>query len=211
LPGIHIYNALVSAQRFCDLATMHGHSPPILDKQIRGALACIIRQQDSDAIIIDELPLLRNGRADIAAVNGVMAGYEIKSERDSLARLPSQIPMYEAVFDYCNIVVAPMHLRRARELVPSAWGIFVADSDAGILAIQRRRRAKPNRNIQHGAVLRLLWRPELARLLRSNGIRCEGTSIRRLWTSAEQLSQDVIREAAREALKVRAFPSTAQQ
>jgi hypothetical protein len=176
---------------------MPRHLIPILDKQIRTALSCDIRKRDITATIIDEVPLLRNGRADVAAINGVLSGYEIKSERDSLARLPIQIPMYEAVFDYCSIVVAKRHLRRVRASVPNSWGICVATERDGELLIEQRRKAKVNRGVQRTAIIQLLWKPELARLLREHNVTYEGTSLRALWRAAEQLPRyDSMRRTA---------------
>ncbi len=45
--------------------------------------------EDSDTIILDELRL-RHGaaRIDVALVNGIIHGFELKSEKDTLKRLP---------------------------------------------------------------------------------------------------------------------------
>ena len=45
----------------------------------------------SDTIVLNELGLLQGAcRVDIAVVNGSLHGYEIKSEADTLDRLPYQ-------------------------------------------------------------------------------------------------------------------------
>src|SRR5437773_2095115 len=79
----------------------------MLDGDIRKALVERLNREDPSAAIFHELPLLRGkGRADIAAVNGVLAGYEIKSERDTLRRIVAQRNHYDSVFDVVVIVVA---------------------------------------------------------------------------------------------------------
>jgi len=99
----------------------------LLDQNIREALKRTLREQDSSAAIIDELPLLRGrGRADLAFVNGEMWGFEIKSEADSLVRLGVQADNYESVFEFNTIVAARKHLRLARKKIPTNWGIIEA-------------------------------------------------------------------------------------
>ena len=65
------------------------------DHQIRTALRRHLLQQhidNHDTLILDELGV-RHGtaRIDIVVINGVMHGYEIKSDRDTLNRLPEKI------------------------------------------------------------------------------------------------------------------------
>jgi hypothetical protein len=178
---------------------------PILDKQIRCALTVTLRERDATAAIINELPLLRTGRADVAYVNGVMAGYEIKSEGDTLSRLPLQIPMYEAVFDYCSIVVAPVHLKRARAALPRSWGILLADECEGTVVIRHVRKAAYNRNTQCDALVRLMWKDELVECLRTNGIAAStAESVCYLWQKMAMVPKPRIMLAARTALASRA-------
>jgi hypothetical protein len=185
---------------------MTGLPSPALDKHIRRALAAFIREQHSPVTVIDELPLLRDGRADVAAVNGSLCGYEIKSASDSLARLPRQIPLYEAVFDYCYVVVARRHLHRARTAIPLRWGIFVADECESGVIIRRKRQAKYNGNTSQEALIRLMWKDEIARTLNQNGVRASASQAAwYLWEQMLQLPKDVVRAAARDAISARAF------
>src|SRR5690242_17854466 len=64
------------------------------DRDVRKALKSkLLREHIADprTLVLDELGL-RHGacRVDIAVVNGSMHGYEIKSDSDTLERLPSQ-------------------------------------------------------------------------------------------------------------------------
>ena len=46
-------------------------------------------------MILDELGICRGRvRIDLTVVNGLLHGYEIKSERDTLARLETQADLY---------------------------------------------------------------------------------------------------------------------
>ncbi len=62
------------------------------DAQVRQAFhRSVLRAANecNDTVVIDELGL-KNGivRADIVVLNGKMIGYEIKTDRDTLKRLP---------------------------------------------------------------------------------------------------------------------------
>lgn len=51
--------------------------------------------QDADVVLIEELWLQRGHvRTDIAVVNGLLRGHEIKSDRDNLRRLGTQVQFY---------------------------------------------------------------------------------------------------------------------
>ena len=65
----------------------------------------------------------------MAAVNGVMHGFEIKSDIDSLARLPHQTELYSSVFDKITLVVGATHLYHAFNIIPDWWGVLVARID----------------------------------------------------------------------------------
>ena len=67
-----------------------------------------------DARLVEELGLCKGSvRADIAVVNGILKGYEIKSEKDTIARLKTQASVYSQVFDTVTLVVAERHLKKA--------------------------------------------------------------------------------------------------
>src|SRR4051812_34115152 len=97
----------------------------MLDRDIRPILRDEVKNSLIDAVLFEELPLCRTARADVAAVNCSLRGYEIKSENDTLNRLPLQIPFYDRVFDFSVIVAAEKHLKYARKIVPQHWGITV--------------------------------------------------------------------------------------
>lgn len=113
-----------------------------------------------------------SGRLDVAAINGHIAGYEIKSAADNLARLPRQVDLFSKVTDLMTVVCAPNHRRDAASIVPPWWGIVLAEG--GALTPVRRPRPNPSVNIE--SMLQLLWKHELEAAALSTGIR--GTSRR---------------------------------
>ena len=117
---------------------------------------------DIDTLVIDELGLQHGKcRADIAVINGHLAGYEIKSDDDSLTRLAQQIDAYNAVFDCVTTVVGKRHLVGVERLIPSWWGIMVAGKgQRGAVHFETVRLAKMNLSTDDFSVAQLLWRNE---------------------------------------------------
>jgi hypothetical protein len=86
----------------------------------RLAAACA---HDENTLLVDALGLCRGTvRVDLAIVNGILKGYEIKSERDNLTRLENQASVYSQVFDTVTLVAAERHLMAAKAIVRSWWG-----------------------------------------------------------------------------------------
>src|SRR5690606_14499419 len=80
---------------------------------------------DQSTVIINELDVCAGSAImDIVVVNGEIHGFEIKSERDNLKRLPQQISYYNRVFDRVTLVVSSDHLDKAQEMIPEWWGIY---------------------------------------------------------------------------------------
>src|SRR3984893_8900979 len=98
------------------------------DRQVRNALRHFVHQEHScipDTLFVEEFALFGGDtRADLAALNGFSHGYEIKSGRDTLTRLPKQVAAYSAIFEHVTLVCAQRHLTDARELIPVWWGII---------------------------------------------------------------------------------------
>lgn len=63
-------------------------------------------------------------KADLVILNGTASVYEIKSERDSLARLSNQITNYKRVFATVNVIVSEDHVDGVRRILPSDVGIM---------------------------------------------------------------------------------------
>jgi hypothetical protein len=175
------------------------------DAEIRRALVEQLQLDDPSAAIFHELPLARGvGRADVAAINGVLAGYEIKSERDSLRRIISQRNHYDSVFDYVVIVVARPHLQKVRATIPKQWGIRVADYCDGRTVIRHVRHPKRNRLYDASVRARLLWKRECVTALANNGVRVKSSGpILRMWEQVAALPATCLAREVREALKRR--------
>lgn len=143
---------------------------PTNDSMIRVVLRKKLEKKhakDAHVRIIDELGLHHgDARVDIAVVNGVMHGYEIKSDQDTLFRLPEQIQVYNSVFDKMTLVVGKSHLYEAIKIIPDWWGVIVAKTDTdGNVIFNTIRKEETNKAQNQLSVARLLWREEALRIL----------------------------------------------
>lgn len=145
------------------------------DKVIRLALRNILNNNLSEyhtesgcpAEIFEELGV-RHGtaRIDIAVINSIMHGYEIKSDCDSLERLPEQMNEFNDVFDKLTLVVGKRHLYDAINIIPEWWGIMIAKIDTTHkILFQTIREAEYNQNQVGVSIARLLWRREALQIL----------------------------------------------
>lgn len=110
-------------------------------------------------------------RADIAVVNGVFHGYEIKSDIDTLYRLPRQAKGYSEVFDYMTIVVGKEHIYDTLAIIPDWWGVMVAryDADGCSVNFSEIRNAEQNPSLNSISIARILWREEALQILARSG------------------------------------------
>jgi hypothetical protein len=121
--------------------------------------------------VIPELGLWHGAaRIDVAVVNGVLHGFEIKSDRDTLARLPEQREAYNSVFDQVTLIVGSKHFVDAFKMVPEWWGIQTAHmSEDGSVFFNPIREAKNNPRQDNVSIARLLRRREALDLLEREG------------------------------------------
>lgn len=142
------------------------------DKIIRDALKKRLAKQhhkESHTKIIDEFELLRGGaRIDLAVINGVLHGYELKSDVDNLERLPWQMEAYNAVFDKITIVVGREHLFPVLRTIPDWWGLILAKINPLTSLTEFIDLRESNENPQRNslAIAKLLWRSEALDVLK---------------------------------------------
>lgn len=65
-----------------------------------------------------------NCKADLVILNGTATVYEIKSERDSLARLANQVENYKRVFAKVNVIASEDHVEGVLAMVPDDVGVM---------------------------------------------------------------------------------------
>lgn len=127
-------------------------------------------KKDPNSIVIDELSVCQGeARVDVAVVNGYLHGYEIKSERDTLSRLPGQQEVYNRTFDLLTLVISSSHLKKARKIIPNFWGIIEVKNEKGLPSFVKIRSPKKNKKIDSFSVAQLLWKNEALDILVQKG------------------------------------------
>jgi hypothetical protein len=162
---------------------------------------------DAETMILEELGLEHGAsRIDLAVVNGELHGFELKSDQDTLARLPGQIEMYGRVFDRVTLVAGERHLRSAVEMVPDWWGIRVARPERGQVHFSDLRMSVANPSQDARCIAMLLWRDEaldfLEELGQAKGLRlkCKAEIYDAL---VESIDFDQLRDRVRRCLRQR--------
>jgi hypothetical protein len=139
------------------------------DRDVRDAVLRHLNNRyadDGETRIVEEMGVWSGTvRIDIAVINGELWGYELKSERDTLERLPAQAALYSRVFDRVTLVTGARHVGHAEDSIPSWWGLIIAHGEAGKLRLWDARRAKRNPALDPYLVAQLLWKEEALAVL----------------------------------------------
>lgn len=151
-----------------------GRKQPTNDRLIRLALKCELLtacRADPGALILEELGLGHGAaRVDIVMVNGNLHGFEVKSDQDTLKRLPAQAKMFSRVLDRMTLVVGHRHFNKASGIVPDWWGIKLAEvGPEGNVYFRDARHPVDNPSPDKLAIARLLWRDEALGLMEEIG------------------------------------------
>lgn len=121
--------------------------------------------------VLNEFTVMRgNHRVDVAVVDELLEGYEIKSDVDTLKRLPDQAKFFSYCFHRMTLVVGPVLLEGAIKLIPDWWGVLLATRNKkGVVVLKELRPSLPNPKVNYRWVARLLWRDEIIAVLRQIG------------------------------------------
>lgn len=166
-----------------------------------------IHRGDETTRIVEEMTVWSGTvRIDIAVINGELSGYELKSDKDTLDRLPLQASVYSRVFDRVTLVVGAKHAKKALLLIPDWWGVLVASACNGGVSLEKER--IDSRNPEQDAILvaELLWKEEAITLLAEHGLE-RGWKAKRIrflhQRLAENLPLETLKTGVRKVLKSR--------
>ena len=138
------------------------------DKLIRADFKSDLENEYTNAIIVEELGITHGAaRIDLAVINGEIHGYELKSDIDTLDRLPEQMKTYNSVLDKVTLVVGKKHLFEAINIIPEWWGITIAKivNPSEKVSFYKIREAEDNPCQDKIAIASLLWREEALNIL----------------------------------------------
>lgn len=181
------------------------------DRDVRSAVLKKVladHVSDPNALVVEELGLEHGAcRVDIAVINGSIHGYELKSDADTLLRLPQQVLVYSRALDKATLVVGEKHAQEAVNLIPSWWGLKVSYAGArGAVHIDTVRLATTNPEVSAYHVAHLLWRNEALEILTQLDVEkkeLRGSRAKLYSLLTELLPTVVLREHVRDALKRR--------
>lgn len=147
----------------------------LLDPDIRHAL---VRKRlrymvkNDDGLIVHELGLAHaRSRIDVAVVNGLIHGFEIKGTNDSLERLQHQLDIYIQSLQKLTMVVAERHVEQVMKTAPCWCGVIaVTRGKREAVNFERVQASKRNQLVDRYMMAHLLWRNEVQAILVSNGV-----------------------------------------
>jgi hypothetical protein len=174
----------------------------MLEAEVRDMLRIRLLEVGAAEQTVDEFWVpFTNARADLVAVGSSLDGFEIKTSRDTLRRLPRQALAYGRVFDTCTAVVDERHRDAALVTLPDWWGITVIHSSGGMNLVTWRE-AKANPEVDRTTLVRLLWRDEAAAALVRLGRQVAADASRdAMWEELLECAPvDVVRRIVREAI-----------
>ena len=159
-------------------------------EDLKGEFRCVdrslTRDQDIRDVLIRELQNIfhdpakdlilqefgcKTVRIDVAVINGALHGFEIKSDSDSLARLPLQAREYSKIFDFMTLVCGPKLVDGANAIIPGWWGLRLAKLENARVSVVDIRKPPQNPSQCNEALARMLWKKEALRCLRQNGLK----------------------------------------
>jgi hypothetical protein len=180
------------------------------DSDVRRAVKASLGAEyahDADTRMVEEMGVWSGSvRIDIAIINGALTGYELKSDRDTLERLPRQLALYGRVFDYLHLIVGKRHADHAERLLPKWWGIRIAVASGDEVELIPHRAPAPNPSPDPYLIAELLSKDEAVGVLEALGLD-KGWRSKKIRLIHERLANemplDELREKVRTALKKR--------
>ncbi len=141
----------------------------LYDRDIREPLFDFLEETYGKARILEE-KRTGSARADVVMITPkLLYGIEIKSDADTYTRLAKQVKNYDWYYDRNIVVVGTTHAIHIAEHVPEWWGIITVELDErGDVDFYILRKENVNPRVKDKRKIRILWRPELNRLLAEN-------------------------------------------
>lgn len=180
------------------------------DCDVRAALRERLAHQhagDDNTRVVEEMGIWSGTvRVDVAVINGELSGFELKSDSDTLERLPYQIEIYNKVFDRVTLVVGSRHVDKAARIIPRWWGCIEATGNAANVRLRARRKGRINPNRDPNIIAQMLWKDEAVAVLEAHGL-AKGWRSKKSTEICERLVSSLsfhdLRFHVREALKAR--------
>ena len=169
---------------------------PSLEAEAKAALLRFLRSSgriNRASTVVLELGVAKQlNRADVVTVDKLLHCYEIKTKRDTLARLERQLSAYAAASDRVTVVAATRHINAILSRVPSYVGILELVDFNQRPEVREVRPASTSEAWSANAALDFLPASEIRLRLMNNAVAKRREELVKL---AEQVDPAKIREA----------------
>lgn len=139
----------------------------LYDKDMREALFSYFEDSMQKVRFIEEINMGKSRADAIMISENEIVGFELKSDRDSFARLAGQIKDYDRYYDKNYLVIGKHFVDKAEDKVPDYWGIIeVCEEENNKIEAHILKAADrvPEDNLRRQ--LGFLWRNELINIVR---------------------------------------------
>lgn len=180
------------------------------DEQMRSILFEFYEDRGKRLRFFEEFRLGKKTRADAVLVTETeLIGFEFKSDKDTLNRLPHQVRDYERFCDRNYLVTGQKYRDRAFSEIPEHWGVYCVYMDSNEqLQLECLREACPNsKRMRLHNQLRLLWRSELIPIIRKHKLGAVSTKnkLELVRTMEHSLTKEVQKAELTDALLERDY------
>lgn len=127
-----------------------------------------------------------SSKADVVILNGTSTVYEIKSERDSLARLYTQLSSYQNVFDRVYVIAGKNHIEELEKSIPIEIGILCFNRHRDLFVTEHRKAHSNIDRLSPHVIFESLQRNEYLKILRNHGFTFDGIPNTRIHSEAKR-------------------------
>ena len=112
------------------------------------------------AVSFFEMPIT-SSRIDMASINGISVGYEIKTEYDTFQRLEKQIVDYSKLLEYVYVVCPNSSVDQILRIIPGYCGIYCYDEKRSNSSFKIAKEAEKSPNLNSSTMLQCMLKDEL--------------------------------------------------
>ena len=124
-----------------------------------------------NAVIVNEMVVANwSRRVDIAVANGRLHAYEIKSDADTLKRLPGQVELFSSHFDKLILVVASKFVSTVLSEYPSEVGVLEVVYENKKIHFRQARAGRIVETKDHKILSGFLTKLDMYKFLRMEGV-----------------------------------------
>lgn len=137
-------------------------------------------------------------KADAVVLNGTSTVYEIKSERDSLSRLATQIADYQKLFSRVNVITSVEQVPAVLLVVPEHVGVLSLTNRYQISTVREASDYKDNLCV--ASIFNSLRREEARTILENLGVEVPTVPNTQMFQVMQQLSNNLDRIAVHDEM-----------